>query len=106
ALAPGPARRAPGPYASKPGAGITRQRSGEPPLSLPDRIERAVERKPVEIVGNDDSARGAGDVIETEERRGREIGRGDLGNTLPSAVGDHDDVGSGDKRRQRGKAAR
>src|SRR5262249_43305572 len=82
------------------------QRGGEPPFRVADRIERAVERKAIEIVGNDDAARGAGDVIETKERRGGEIDRRNLGNILPGALRHHDDVRRGDERRQRGEAAR
>jgi hypothetical protein len=70
---------------------------GEAALGIADRIERAVERQPVEIVRDHDGARRAHDVIEPEERLGREIGGGDRGDILAGAVGDHDDIGRGEE---------
>ena len=83
------------------GRAVARHRGGQPPLRIADRIERAVERQPVEIVGDDDAARGIGDVIEPEERLGGKIGGRDLGDVLAGAVGDQHDVGRRRQRRQR-----
>ena len=64
--------------ACRPGRAVADHRGGEAPLGLADRIERAVEREPVEIVGDLDAARRARDAVELEERAGREVGRGDI----------------------------
>ena len=45
--------------ASAPVVAVRDHLGGEPPLRLGDRIERAVERQPVEIIGDRDVARGA-----------------------------------------------
>ena len=88
------------------GRAVAGHGGGEPPLGIADRIERAVEREPVEIIRDHDAAGGAGDLIEPEERLGREIGRRDLGDILARAVGDHHDIGRRDEHPQRGEAAR
>ncbi len=78
---------------------------GEPALGIADRIPRAIERQPVEIIGDRDIAGGAGDAIEPEERAGGEIGRRDLADRLAGAVGDQHDVGRGGERAEIGDAA-
>src|SRR5262249_19259540 len=56
-----------------PGDAVAAHGGGEAALGVADRIERAVERQPVEIVRDVDGARGARDAVEAEEGFGREI---------------------------------
>ncbi len=61
-----------------PGHAIGEHFGGEPAFGFADRIQRAVEREPVEVVGDFDVLRGARDAVELEEGAGREVGRGDI----------------------------
>ena len=85
---------------------VARHGGRDPPLGVADRIERAVERQPVEIVGHLDVAGGARDAVEAEEGFGREIGGRNLGDLLPGAVGDQHDIGRRSEHRQIGEPAR
>ena len=98
--------RDPGLHRLGAGAPVADHRGGEPALGIADRIERAIEREPVEIVRDHDIAHGAGDAVEPEEGFGREIGRGHLGDRLAGAVGHQHDIGRRRQHRQTGDAAR
>ena len=74
-------------------------------LGVADRIPRAIERQPVEIIGDRDVARRAGDAVEAKERAGGEIGGRDFADRLAGAVGDQHDVGRGGERAEIADAA-
>src|SRR5436305_14303516 len=61
-------------------------------LGLTDRIERAIECKAVEVIGDLNAARRISDAVELEERARREIGRGDVRDLLTGTVCDRHDV--------------
>ena len=86
--------------AAAPVAPVVDHRGGEPALGVADRIERAVERQPVEIIGDRDAARRAsrcGRAGRTPRPRNRSRR---LRDRLAGAVGDQHDVGRRGERRQ------
>ncbi len=89
-----------------PRSAVASHRSRKPTFGVTDRIERAVERQPVEIVRHSDLPRRPRDAVELEERFRREIGGGDIRDLLPGALGDQYDVGRCGERRQAREPAR
>ena len=71
----------------------------------PIGIPRAIERQPVEIIGDRNGVGGAGDAVETKKRAGGKIGCRDLADRLAGAIRNKDDIGRGGERAQIGNAA-
>ena len=65
---------------------------GESAFGLPDRIERAIERQPIEIVRDHNVARCADNLIELKVGADGEIGRGDLCDPALRAIGHQHDI--------------
>ena len=77
------------------GMAVADHGGGQPAFGVADRIEGAIERQSIEIVGHDDIRHRIGDAIELEECLGRKIGRGHFGHRLAGAIRHQRDIGRG-----------
>ncbi len=72
----------------------------EPAQRIAYLVERAIKRKPIEIVPYPDLARGRNDAVKPEEHTGSEIGRRHIHDRLADTGGDQRNVGRGGERAQ------